>query len=183
MSIIAKEGEKKEFYSVPAGTQQAVCYDVWDIGFQDGEYKGEKKVQHKVVIGFEVNVLIPAGEFAGKRMTINKFYTLSLHEKSNLRKELEGWRAKKFTEEELEGFDVEKLIGVNCMLNVVHSDKGKAQVNGISKLMGGLMPLKPENDRSFPQWIKDFQAKQVPNPYAESDEDIVTDRLGEEVPF
>lgn len=176
MPIIASAGEKKEFYSVPAGTHQSVCYDIWDIGFQEGEWKGKKLVQHKIIVAFEINELVLEGEFAGKRMTINKFYTLALSEKANLRKDLEGWRGKSFTETELKGFDIEKLVGVNCMLNIIHNEKGKAKISGISKMMNGLMPLIPENKRSTPEWLKMFTDKAVPNPYAESenghDEDI-----------
>ena len=50
-------------------------------------------------------------------------YRLSLHEKSNLRPMLEAWRGRKFNEEELTGFDLEKLVGVNCQVQVIHGIK------------------------------------------------------------
>ena len=168
MATVAKEGEKKDFQKVSSGTVQAVCYDVWQLGWQRSEYKGEKIVAEKIVVGWEVNEPIEKGDFAGKRLTINKFYTLSLSQKANLRKDLESWRGKAFTTTELRGFDVESLIGVNCMLSVIHSETGKAKISGISKLMNGLTPMEPENKRSKPDWIKRFQSQHIENPYLDS---------------
>ena len=161
MSIVASEGSGREFAQVPPGLAQGVCYDIWDIGFQRGEYLGQPVVAHKIIIGFEVDELVKDGEFEGKRMTLNKFYTLSLHKKAALRAELESWRGKPFTADELEGFDVEKLIGANGMLNVVHSEKGKAKIANISPLMKNLAPMQPENKRTIPKWVQDYQEKSV----------------------
>lgn len=155
--LLAKEGEKKVFYLLPADTMQAVAYDVWDIGYQIGEWKGNKIVQRKVIIGFETSEVIPDGKYAGKRACINKKYTLSLSEKANLRKDVESWRGIKFTEEELKGFDIEKLIGQNAMLGIVHSkvgDKTYANIGSIGKLMKGMIPMIPENQRSVPEFVQ-----------------------------
>ena len=183
MPIYASKGNSREFYNVPAATYQAVCYDIWDIGFQESEWKGKKIVNHKVIIAFEINELVPEGEFEGKRMTINNFYTLSLSDKANLRKHLEGWRGKAFTEVELEKFDIEKLIGINCMLNVIAKENGKTKIDGISKVMNGLISLIPENKRSMPEWvIKKFLEKAVENPYA-ADGEATAEAEGEPIPF
>lgn len=55
-------------------------------------------------------------------------YTLSLHEKSKLRPMLEAWRGRKFTNEELEGFDLERLLGANCQVQVCHNISSDGQV-------------------------------------------------------
>ena len=190
MPIYASKGDGKEYYLVPAGTSQAVCYDIWDIGFQEGEWQGKKIVNHKVIIGFEITELVPKGEFEGKHMTINNFYTLSLASKANLRKHLEGWRGKAFTEQELEKFDIEKLIGVNCMLNIIHNENGKAKIVGISRLMNGLIPLIAENKRSSPEWVAKFLAKAVADPYVDDEEIAMkegeanaAEAEGEPIPF
>ena len=57
----------------------------------------------------------------GKPFHVQKRYTLSLHEKAGLRKDLESWRGKPFSDTELQGFDVENLLGVAAMLNIVHA--------------------------------------------------------------
>ena len=64
-------------------------------------------------------------------MTISKFYTLSLHEKSNLGQDLVSWRGRPFTETERQGFDITKLIGVTCQLNVMHTDSGKERISSV----------------------------------------------------
>ncbi|MHA1379626.1 MAG: hypothetical protein ACTSRG_14730 [Candidatus Helarchaeota archaeon] len=47
---------------------------------------------------------------------------MSLHAKATMRKFLESWRGKKFTKEELEGFDLQKILGKPCQLQIIHSD-------------------------------------------------------------
>lgn len=123
MPIIAKKPESS-FDPCPEGLHQACCVDVIDLGLQKGQF-GEK---FKVEIRWQVDVV---NERSGKRFELRKWYTNSLHEKANLRKDLECWRGRKFTEQELEGFDLEKLLAVNCQLQVIHNitDDGKIYDN------------------------------------------------------
>ena len=67
----------------------------------------------------------------GEPLTISKFYTLSLHEKSNLGADLSSWRGRAFTETEKQGFDISKLAGVPCLLNVVEGKNGKPRITSI----------------------------------------------------
>jgi len=123
MAIIARAPESK-FTPAPEGLHQAVCVDVHDIGLQKTPW-GEK---HKVLIVWQIEQV---NEETGKRFDVRSFYSLSLSEKANLRRDLECWRGRKFTEDELAGFDLEKLLGANCQLQVVHnlSDEGKTYAN------------------------------------------------------
>lgn len=123
MSIIARAPESK-FTPAPEGLHQAVCVDVHDIGLQKTNW-GEK---HKVMLAWQIDAVDPD---TGKRFDVRAHYTLSLGEKSYLRRDLECWRGRKFTEEELDGFDLEKLLGVNCQLQIVHNlaDEGKTYAN------------------------------------------------------
>lgn len=123
MPIIAREPDSK-FTPAPEGLHQAVCVDVHDIGLQKTPW-GEK---HKVLIVWQLDLV---DDETGKRFDVRKFYTLSLSDKANLRKDLECWRGRKFTGDELQGFDLEKLITANCQLQVVHnlSDEGKTYAN------------------------------------------------------
>ena len=80
-------------------------------------------------------------------MTISKSYTVSLHEKAGLRKDLAAWRGRDFSEEEAKAFDVSKLIGAYCMVNVTTSEaNGKTYTNvaGLTPLPGALKNAKPE---------------------------------------
>ena len=116
--MIIKDQPKKEnnnFERLTAGTYQAVCYAVWDIGKQIITWNGEEKIQHKIVIAWEVNQRIKNGEYAGKRFVVSKTYTLSFFDKANLRKDLNSWIG--ITQEQAEkGIDTDTLIGKNCLL-------------------------------------------------------------------
>lgn len=114
----------------PEGITQAVCVDVHDLGMQKTKY-GEK---HKCNIRFET----PARDSKGAPIWPRTWpYSVSLSEKSNLRKDLEKWRGRAFSPQELASFDLESLIGAPAMLNIVHNtaDDGTvySNINGIFK--------------------------------------------------
>jgi hypothetical protein len=141
MAIIAKDNQK-EFNPAPEGLHQGVCVDIIDLGLVETQW-GSKPM---VAIRWQIEEGDPANE--NKRFQVQNRYNLSLNEKANLRKHLEAWRGRKFTGEELKGFDLEKLIGVNCQLQLVHtlSDNGRTYANvqaivPIGKTMTKLQPL------------------------------------------
>jgi hypothetical protein len=84
----------------------------------------------------------------GRPFIVQKRYTASLNEKATLRKELESWRGRPFTQEELDAFDLDKLIGANCQLNIQHVTKeGKLYANVVSIVpLGKNMPKMESND-------------------------------------
>lgn len=143
MAIIAKDnGSGQGFELIEAGVHLGLCYGVIDLGTQKENYQNEIKLQRKVRLIFELPNLtkeFKAGE--GKRpFSISKEYTLSLSSKSNLYKDLVSWRGKQFTEEELEGFDLSKLLGKPCQIQVIHK-QGKngdyAALQSITSIMKG----------------------------------------------
>jgi hypothetical protein len=123
MAIVAREPESK-FTPAPEGLHQAVCVDVVELGLVQTPW-GEKE---KVEIVWQLDFV---NDELDRRFEVRKWYGLSLHEKANLRKDLECWRGRKFTADELKGFDLEKLIGANCQLQVIHNitDEGKVYAN------------------------------------------------------
>lgn len=155
MGFIATDTGGGDFKIVPAGAHLGRCFELIDLGTQTdetGQYAG--KSNHKIKIGFELFGEDEAGQpltimVDGVEMplTITKDYTVSLHEKANLRKELAAWRGKDFTDEEAQGFDVRKLIGAYAMVNVTHkaNAKGKvrANISGLSPLPSVLKNSKP----------------------------------------
>jgi hypothetical protein len=154
MGFIAKDnGGESNFKKVPPGVYVARCYSLIDMGTQisDGQY-GSKE-QHKIRIGFEIFGDDDEGnpltiDVDGKEMplTISKTYTLSLHEKAGLRKDLAAWRGRDFTDEEAKAFDVSKLISAYCMVNVTTSENnGKTYTNiaGLTPLPQALKNAKP----------------------------------------
>lgn len=129
MPIIASAGDSKAFTPAPAGLHQAICCDVVDMGVLEVTYAGQTKKQHKVRIVWQIDERMEDG----KPFIAQKRYTLSLHEKSTLRKDLESWRGRPFTDEELRSFDLEKLLSANCQINIQNIEKqGKTYANVVS---------------------------------------------------
>lgn len=136
MAILAKENGK-DFKKVPPGAHFAICNMVVDCGLQEGF---QKKPQHKIYLRWEVPDERVSYEKDGETIegpcSIGRFYTLSLSDKANLRKDLENWRGKTFTAEELKGFDIENVLGKPCQIMVTHeSDNGKTYAN-VTGIMG-----------------------------------------------
>ena len=154
MGINVKENGGGNYEPVPEGMHQGICYAVYDLGTQFNEKFG--KSIHKVLIMWEIPEeridIERNGETINLPRAISKEYTASLHEKANLRKQLEGWRGRAFTPEELKGFDLTKLLSVNCMLQVIHTtknDKTYANVQTIVPLMKGMAKKAPENPTKY----------------------------------
>jgi hypothetical protein len=154
MGFIAKDSGGGNFKRVPSGVHIGRCYSLIDLGTQESSGQFGTKLQHKIRIGLELFGEDEQGhplviDVDGKQlpMTISKSYTVSLHEKSAMRKDLAAWRGKDFTEEEARAFDVSKLIGAYCMVNVTTSEtNGKTYSN-----VAGLTPLPAALKNSKPQ--------------------------------
>ena len=131
-SIIASGGGSSGFQEVKAGTYSARCIKVIDLGTQQQNFNGEISWKRQVLVIWEIPSELKEG--TTDPLTISKWYTLSLHEKANLGIDLTSWRGRAFTEKEKQGFDITKLLGVPCMLNVIEGNNGKSKV-------GSLMPL------------------------------------------
>lgn len=153
MGFVAKDSGGGDFKKVPPGAYIGRCYSLIDLGTQLSTGQYGEKMQHKIRIAWELfgedengqplTMLVDGKEMP---MTISKSYTMSLHEKSALRKDLAAWRGKDFTDEEAKGFDVSKLIGAYCMVNATTSEtNGKTYTNvaGLTPLPGALKNAKP----------------------------------------
>ena len=133
MTTIAKD-TGSDFTLTPEGTHIARCVQVIDKGTQTSEFYGTK---HKILLGFE---LPDAADAAGEPPLVWREYNLSLHAKASLRCDLESWRGRQFSAKELAGFDLKKLLGVGCMISVVHQERdGRtfANVQSVMKLPKG----------------------------------------------
>lgn len=139
MPFMVSAGESKNYTPAPEGTHQAVCVDVIDQGMKPNQFKAGA-LQHKVDLAWQITEL----RDDGKRFVVYKRYTASLHEKANLRIDLESWRGRAFTRDEEMAFDVETVIGANCLVNVQHKqskDKTYANVKSVMPLIRGMKPI------------------------------------------
>jgi hypothetical protein len=141
--------ESQKFELPPSGAHLGVCYRIVDLGTQVESYKGETKRQRKVILSWE----LPQEKMADDRpFSISKRYTFSAHEKSNFRLDLEAWRAKPFTQEELRTFDILKLLSKACVLTITHKEKeggGDVYANIVSispPMKGVAVPSSTVND-------------------------------------
>lgn len=182
MAITAENtGTTREL--TPAGNYVGRCYSMVEIGRVEEEYMGVKKVLHKVRIGWELPYELKVfNEDKGEQpIVISKEYTLSLFEKANLRKELESWRGKAFTEDEAKKFDVTKLIGAPCMINIIHKPSEKdptkiyEKISAITPIAKGTVcppqinntfvfsfdEYSEEKYNSLPQFLKDKIASSI----------------------
>lgn len=207
--MIAKENQSTRPARNPisAGMQVARCYGLFDLGTHyDEKFNKEKR---ELVIMWEVPDERIELERDGKKLdlprTIPKKYTLSLHEKSRLRHDLESWRGRPFNTDELRGFDMKAILGKPCLLNITHTKKDEktyANVGAITPLMKGMNAPEQENPsvsfsfddgsnvfpKEMPEWVCDIAAKSkewkaleekknVPQPVAKEAEP------SEDVPF
>lgn len=197
----------------PAGNYIARCISMVEIGRVEEEYMGVKKTLHKVRIGWELPYELKVfNEEKGEQpIVLSKEYTLSLYEKANLRKELESWRGKAFTEEEAKKFDVTKLIGAACMINLIHKPSEKdpskiyEKISAITPIAKGVTcppQINPsfifsfdefsmEKYNSLPQFLKDKIALSMEwkvvtgqiNPIADAPQETFSQEIPEDLPF
>ncbi len=135
MSLLAKN-TGGDFEITPEGTYIGRCFKVIDLGTQTVTGIYGTNSQHKIMVVWEL--LDDKVKMAdGRPYAATQWYTASLNEKARLRKDLEAWRGKRFDEKELEGFDLQNVLGAYCMIQIVHSTDGKyANINSIMAFKG-----------------------------------------------
>lgn len=202
MAIIAKDKGGGDFKIVPAGTHIAICNMVIDCGVQSG---GKYKPKHQIYIRWEIPGEVIEWEKDGQQFTgpmnIGKFYTLSLSEKAALRADLESWRGKTFTEQELDGFDVVNILGKPCMLGVTHNKVDKKTYANISAVMGlpkGTPVPSPANElltyspddhsmttwNKLPEWLQEKISERVKDDASQTvSGGEVIDPFDDDIPF
>jgi hypothetical protein len=174
MPIIAKN-EGGNYKLVPANVYPARCINMIELGSQTSEFQGQTKTARQVNIVWELPTELEVfHEDRGlEPFVVGKTYNLSMHENANLRKDLESWRGKPFTEDEAKEFDITNLLGKQCQIQIIHKksadgSKTYANINTITPLMKGVeMPLQinPSKILSFddfdykvydelPEWLK-----------------------------
>ena len=139
MSLTAKASGGGSIAPVEAGTHPAVCVGLIDIGDQYNETY--KKSSRKVIIQWEITDETITVDGKEVNRTISQTYTNSLNERSALYRDLISWRGKAFTDEELAGFDLVKILGAPCLLTITHQDRNGstyANISGIAKAMKGM---------------------------------------------
>jgi hypothetical protein len=200
MSLIIRDNGGEDFKKVPQGVHIAVCNMIVDCGVQPG---GQYKPRHQVYVRWEIpDERIQWTDKDGKGregpMSIGRFYTASLSEKATLRRDLENWRGKSFTVEELAGFELFNVLGAACQIMVAHNTVGPKTYANITGIMGfpkGQQKPKAENplikfspdDRaqyeSLPNWLKEKIQGAVSAPAETSAKAADTEEFDDDIPF
>lgn len=164
MAIIAENKGGSDFEPIAAGTYAARCYSMVHIGTITEDYEGKPKTQNKIRLAWELPTEMKEfkeGE-GEKPFFVSKDFTLSMHEKSSLRKYLEAWRGKAFTDDEAKSFDVTRLLGKECLVSIIHEvkkDKTYAKIASVSTLPKGMVCPAQINETFEFSWAEFDQQK------------------------
>jgi hypothetical protein len=160
--VIKREETTSNNFLASENNHVAVCIGVWRLGKRKRVFKGEEKIQHQVMLMWEVDEEMETGEYKGKNKTVNLTTTYSFNSLSRLSKIIEAWRGKLTPEELKGGFDLNILVGLPCMLNVLHTEsngKTYANVDTVTKLPAGMKAFDPDNlyINETPEFIEKFR--------------------------
>jgi len=183
MSLTLSESAKATERQLPeAGSTMGVLVQLIDMGLQETNWDGEKKMSPKVRLTFELPDQVIEGEVVEngkttkvtKPMMVSLELTRSLGERATLRKHLESWRGAAFTSKELASFSLKNLLGKAALLTLMHktSQAGRqyCAINAISKLPKGMTAPKEsvgsqifyeiesgQNEvfAALPEWLQD----------------------------
>ncbi len=141
LTVPAADADTK-FAPAPAGVWPAVCTKIIDVGTQTEEYQGKVSSSRKLIFVWEIDSDERMAD--GRPFTVQKWYTASLGQKANLRKLLLAWFGKV---PEPGSFDLTKLLGRPCQIQVVH-EPGKdgdvrAKVQSVMPLSKGMKGPQP----------------------------------------
>jgi hypothetical protein len=127
---------------IPVGNHFARCYRMLLLGTIEEEFEGNKVKNKKIMLSWELPTELRVFKKGDeeKPMTIHKEFTASIGKRANLRKMIDSWRGKALTEEEAKFFDITKLLGKACLLNVIHK-VGKKDPSKITEDIASVAPL------------------------------------------
>ena len=169
MAIIAKSsGESTQRELIPAGTYIARCYSIIHVGHVKQTYLGEEKLVDLVRFTWELPTELRcfSSDKGEQPCAISKEVTLSMNEKSTLRQMIGQWRGKAISDDEAKLFDIAKLLGQPCMLNLIHQPS-KANPEKVYERIAGVMPMMkgmtcpPQVNPSFEFSVADYDQRKM----------------------
>jgi hypothetical protein len=158
--------ENEEFKPIDAGIHRAVLVGGFDLGSQYNERY--LTTSAKVVLMWELADLTIKRNGQDAPRVISKMYTNSMHEKANLRRDLESWSGTQFNDRQAQQVDSSDYLGRSCQLQIIHfrrSDgKTAAKVQTVLPCKDEIKPVTPIREYSIeenginipegtPEWI------------------------------
>lgn len=189
-----------KFKPHPDGQFVAQCVDTIDLGEKVQDFPGSTPYLAKCcALVFRTG---ERNEETGEFIDVAKEYTVSMGEKANLRKDLEQWRGKPYTKEQVEaGVPLDKLTGNHALITVAHrvSGKGRTYANitaivGVPKQMASTVETFSGYERAdywsqkkqeYAEAAAKFREQNAPKKGAEFEDfpDALADEEGDDLPF
>lgn len=141
-----------------AGNYVAICNAVIDLGMQPGRGRYPAPKQ-EVLLNFELPT--ETYEYEGKTIVrnIHRRFTASMSTKANLRKFIAAWFGKPFDNDAAaEDFDLQKLLGRRCLLNVTTreaSGKTYTNIESATPVPKGMDSKQPQ---TYASWYYNLEA-------------------------
>jgi hypothetical protein len=133
-------GSEIEYERLEGGAYPARCVHVIGLGTHPNDHPKAKPGSKKVLIQIVWELSNELME-DGRPFTVNKEYTFSLGSKANLYGDLVSWRAKAFTDDELNSFALANILDAPCLLSISKdAGKGKNSKKFYNNVKG-IMPL------------------------------------------
>jgi hypothetical protein len=132
------------FIPAPEGTHAAICVDVIDHGTVEDNFQGKVQQRQKITVVWQI-----ANMDNGDAFLVRRLYTCSLHEKATLRKHLESWRGRAFTEQEIEGFDFETLLFKCCLVEIIHVRRNGLVFANVARVIRWPKDMIPPTPRDY----------------------------------
>lgn len=166
-----KDRAKPKIPPVEPGVYVAVCVYSIDLGEQLCEYKDKSKsYNNQVQLGFEL--IGETVEIDGKQepRTLSRTLNFARSKNSSLRKFVQSWLGKTFSDEAFDEFDTNDLVGMPAQLSVILNESGDySNIDTIMQLPKGMpapqatqplirFDIEPWDDTAFeqlPDWAKE----------------------------
>ena len=156
---ISGENSGEDRPKLQPGIYLGACYQIVDMGESNITFQDTVSKKKRVQLTFEVTEALDPNNNEtlmpdGRPFVVSKTYTASLFEMAALRKHIESWKGKSLTEQELQGFDITKLLGNTARIEVGHTKPkpdgtggGNQKIVNLQRLDGGVQQVQTHNQQ------------------------------------
>lgn len=171
--VVAKGCDSK-FKVHPEGQFLAQLVDVVDMGERVEKFQDyDPKVSEKCVFVFRTGETNESGQL----IDVDREFTVSMGDKANLRKALEQWRGKKYTNEEIgDGVGIGKLCGNWALITVEHKSSQSGNTYAVINSIVGVPKVMEANKPKFPPYLRAGYYDERKKVYAEEVKKFLSDQ-------
>jgi hypothetical protein len=119
--------EPSQMKCPPQGTSLGVLIEIVDLGTHENRFKTDGSLRREARLTFRV---FPEGTDDDGEFAVSKTITPSIDPRSNFRPWVETLLGRPLTKKETKGFDVQRLLGSACSLEIEHGMSERGRVFG-----------------------------------------------------